>query len=183
MADDSTRQKVASGLVAQIVSSYVAQNSIAVDQVADLISTVHRSLSGLDESAPALARWCRRSRSGDRCSATMSSASNADIAARCCAGISASPMDLNPRRIARAGSCRLITRSPRRLIRSGVRRWQGRSASGDRRKLSCRRRLLKWLHRRRSGVVANRDQQQPSSSARRARINRSSINTWPRGFY
>ena len=53
MADDNTTQKVDPSLVAKIVSSYVGQNSIAVDQVAHLIATVHRSLSSLGESAPA----------------------------------------------------------------------------------------------------------------------------------
>jgi predicted transcriptional regulator len=53
MADESTAQMVDLNLVAQIVRSYVAQNSIGVDQVAGLIATVHRSLRGLGESAPA----------------------------------------------------------------------------------------------------------------------------------
>jgi predicted transcriptional regulator len=53
MANDSSPQKVDPSLVAEIVSSYVAQNSIGVDQVAGLIATVHRSLSSLGESAPA----------------------------------------------------------------------------------------------------------------------------------
>jgi predicted transcriptional regulator len=53
MADDSSPQKVDPSLVAEIVSSYVAQNSVGVDQVAGLIATVHRSLSSLGESAPA----------------------------------------------------------------------------------------------------------------------------------
>ena len=53
MADDSSAQKVDPSLVAEIVSSYVAQNSIAIDQVAGLIATVHRTLSGLGTNAPA----------------------------------------------------------------------------------------------------------------------------------
>src|SRR6266849_1465194 len=53
MADESTAQTVDLSLVAEIVRSYVAQNSIGVDQVAGLIATVHRSLSGLVQSAPA----------------------------------------------------------------------------------------------------------------------------------
>src|SRR5271168_638861 len=52
MADDSSAQKVDPGVVAEIVSSYVAKNSVGVDQVAGLIATVHRTLSGLGESAP-----------------------------------------------------------------------------------------------------------------------------------
>src|SRR5438132_2993553 len=55
MADESTAQMVDLSLVAEIVRSYVAQNSIGVDQVAGLIATVHRSLGGLGQSAPASA--------------------------------------------------------------------------------------------------------------------------------
>ena len=55
MADESTAQMVDLSLVAEIVRSYVAQNSIGVDQVAGLIATVHRSLSDLVQSAPASA--------------------------------------------------------------------------------------------------------------------------------
>ena len=55
MADDSSAQNVDRGLVAEIVSSYVAKNSIAADQVASLIATVHRTLSGLAERVPASA--------------------------------------------------------------------------------------------------------------------------------
>ena len=56
MADNSSAQKVDPRLVAEIVSSYVAKNSVGVDQVAGLIATVHRTLSGLGESTltPAL---------------------------------------------------------------------------------------------------------------------------------
>jgi predicted transcriptional regulator len=53
MADESTARMVDLSLVAEIVRSYVAQNSVGVDQVAGLIATVHRSLSGLGQSAPA----------------------------------------------------------------------------------------------------------------------------------
>jgi predicted transcriptional regulator len=52
MADDSSVQKVDPSLVTEIVSSYVRQNSIAVDQLAGLIATVHRTLSDLGQSAP-----------------------------------------------------------------------------------------------------------------------------------
>ena len=51
MADESTAQTVDLSLVAWIVRSYVAQNTIGIDQLAGLISTVHRSLSGLGRSA------------------------------------------------------------------------------------------------------------------------------------
>jgi predicted transcriptional regulator len=53
MADESTPQKVVPGMVAEIVASYVTQNSIGVDQIAGLIATVHRTLSGLGTNAPA----------------------------------------------------------------------------------------------------------------------------------
>jgi len=53
MADDSSAQKVDLSLVAEIVSSYVGQNSIGVDQLAGLIATVHRTLSGLGTNATA----------------------------------------------------------------------------------------------------------------------------------
>jgi len=52
MADDSGAQKVDPSLVAEIVSNYVAQNSVGVDQIAGLIATVQRTLSGLGENAP-----------------------------------------------------------------------------------------------------------------------------------
>ncbi len=53
MADDSNAQKVDPSLIAEIVSSYVAKNSIGVDQIGDLITMVHRTLSGLGENATA----------------------------------------------------------------------------------------------------------------------------------
>src|SRR5271168_861901 len=52
MADDSSAQKVDPRLVAEIVRSYVGQNSIGVDQIGGLIATVHRTLSGLGTNAP-----------------------------------------------------------------------------------------------------------------------------------
>jgi hypothetical protein len=123
----------------------------------------------------------RQSRSGDRCSTTMSSASNADIAAGCSAGIFASLMGLNPRNIASAGGCHLITRSLHRPIRSGVRQWQSRSVLvANRRKPSCR--LPKWSQRAHSGVAANRDRQPRSSShaaARRSRESASGSGLYP----
>jgi MucR family transcriptional regulator, transcriptional regulator of exopolysaccharide biosynthesis len=53
MVEESTAQEVDLILVARIVRSYVAQNKIGVDQIAGLIATVRRSLSGLGKSAPA----------------------------------------------------------------------------------------------------------------------------------
>jgi predicted transcriptional regulator len=52
MADDSSAQKVDPSRVAEIVRSYVRQNSISVDQIGGLIATVHRTLSGLGTNAP-----------------------------------------------------------------------------------------------------------------------------------
>jgi predicted transcriptional regulator len=52
MVDDSSAQKVDPSLVAEIVRGYVAQNSIGVDQLAGLIATVHRTLSGLGTNTP-----------------------------------------------------------------------------------------------------------------------------------
>ncbi len=53
MAEESTAQKVDTGLVAAIVRSYVAKNGVAVDQLASLITTVHRALSDLGTNARA----------------------------------------------------------------------------------------------------------------------------------
>ena len=53
MAEDSSSQKVDSNLVAEIVSSYVRNNSVAIDQLGGLIATVHQTLSGLGTNAPA----------------------------------------------------------------------------------------------------------------------------------
>jgi predicted transcriptional regulator len=53
MTDDNSTQKVDLSRVAEIVSSYVAKNSIGVDQIGGLIATVHRALSGLGESGSA----------------------------------------------------------------------------------------------------------------------------------
>jgi predicted transcriptional regulator len=53
MVKESTPQAVDLILVARIVRSYVAQNTIGIDQLAGLIAEVHRSLSGLGKSAPA----------------------------------------------------------------------------------------------------------------------------------
>ena len=55
MTGDSSAQKVDPSLVAEIVRSYVNQNSISVDQIGGLIATVHRTLSGLGTNASVLA--------------------------------------------------------------------------------------------------------------------------------
>jgi predicted transcriptional regulator len=52
MAEGSGSQKVNPNLVAEIVSSYVAKNSVPVDQVAGLIATIHQTLSGLGNAEP-----------------------------------------------------------------------------------------------------------------------------------
>jgi ROS/MUCR transcriptional regulator protein len=131
-------------VVAEIVSRYVAKNSVGVDQVAGLIATVHRTLSGLGESAPVPAALepavpIRRSVQHDHV-----------VCLEC--GFRGKflrrhlrlRMGSNRRRIASAGSCQLITRSLHRPIQNGVRRWQRRLVLvEERRTPPCRRRLLK----------------------------------------
>ena len=53
MAEDSSSQNVDPHLVAEIVSRYVAKNSVAIDQLGGLIATVHQTLSGLGTNTPA----------------------------------------------------------------------------------------------------------------------------------
>ena len=57
MAEESSSQNVDPHLVAEIVSSYVAKNSIEIDQLGGLIATVHQTLSslGTNTAAPAVA--------------------------------------------------------------------------------------------------------------------------------
>ena len=58
MAESSGSQNIDLHLVAEIVRGYVANNSIAVDQLGGLIATVHQSLGGLgtNTTVPALAQ-------------------------------------------------------------------------------------------------------------------------------
>jgi predicted transcriptional regulator len=53
MAEDSGSPNVNPHLVAEIVSNYVAKNSIAVDQLGGLIATVHQTLSSLGTNTAA----------------------------------------------------------------------------------------------------------------------------------
>jgi predicted transcriptional regulator len=55
MAEGSGSLKVNPNLVAEIVSSYVAKNSVPVDQIAGLIAAIHQTLSrlGSAEATPA----------------------------------------------------------------------------------------------------------------------------------
>ena len=53
MAETGRAQNVDPGLVAEIVRSYVAKNSVAVDQLGNLIATVQRALSSLGGDGPA----------------------------------------------------------------------------------------------------------------------------------
>ncbi len=53
MADAGSTHKADPILVTEIVRSYVAKNSIAIDEIGPLISTVHRTLSGLGGGEPA----------------------------------------------------------------------------------------------------------------------------------
>ena len=52
MVKESTPHAVDRSLVARIVRSYVAQNTIGIDQLAGLIGEVGRSLSRLGQNAP-----------------------------------------------------------------------------------------------------------------------------------
>jgi predicted transcriptional regulator len=52
MDEGSSSQKVSPHLVAEIVSSYVAKNSVPVDQVGGLIAAIHQTLSGLGSAEP-----------------------------------------------------------------------------------------------------------------------------------
>jgi predicted transcriptional regulator len=52
MAEGSGSHKVNPNLVAEIVSSYVAKNSVPVDQVGGLIAAIHQALSGLGSAEP-----------------------------------------------------------------------------------------------------------------------------------
>ena len=54
MTEGSSSQKVDPNLVAEIVSSYVGNNSLAIDQLGGLIAMVHQTLSGLGTNAPPL---------------------------------------------------------------------------------------------------------------------------------
>ena len=51
MDEQTSSKEVDRGLVALIVRSYVAHNVVSVDQLAGLISEVHRSLGGLGKDA------------------------------------------------------------------------------------------------------------------------------------
>jgi predicted transcriptional regulator len=55
MAEGSSSHKVNPNLVAEIVSSYLAKNSVAVDQVGGLIAAIYRTLSGLGSAQPTTA--------------------------------------------------------------------------------------------------------------------------------
>jgi hypothetical protein len=64
MADASSTQKADPILVAEIVRSYVAKNSIAVDEIGPLIMTVHRTLAVSAAASRSLPRNRRRRRCG-----------------------------------------------------------------------------------------------------------------------
>jgi predicted transcriptional regulator len=53
ITDAGSTQKADPILVVEIVRSYVAKNSIAIDEIGPLISTVHRTLNGLGGGDPA----------------------------------------------------------------------------------------------------------------------------------
>ncbi len=52
MAEENTPLTVDRGLVARIVQSYVTKNSVAVDQLASLITIVHRALRSAGSAPP-----------------------------------------------------------------------------------------------------------------------------------
>jgi predicted transcriptional regulator len=52
MADDNGVPRVDPKLVAEIVRSYVAKNRIAVDQIGEVIATVHHTLAGFGTNMP-----------------------------------------------------------------------------------------------------------------------------------
>jgi predicted transcriptional regulator len=52
MAEGSGSQKVNPNLVAEIVSNYVAKNSVPVDQVGGLIAAIYQTLSRLGSAEP-----------------------------------------------------------------------------------------------------------------------------------
>src|SRR6516225_7697909 len=56
MVQENGAQKVDRSVVAHIVQSYVAKNTVAVDQLASLITTVHQALSGLGTVPPLAAK-------------------------------------------------------------------------------------------------------------------------------
>lgn len=53
MPEDSSSQNVVPRLVAEIVSSYIGKNSVAIDQLGGLIASVHQTLSGLSTNTTA----------------------------------------------------------------------------------------------------------------------------------
>jgi predicted transcriptional regulator len=55
MAETGRARNIDPGLVAEIVCSYVAKNSVAADQLGNLIATVQRALRSLGEDEPASA--------------------------------------------------------------------------------------------------------------------------------
>ena len=60
MADDNSVPRVDPSLVAEIVRSYAAKNSIAIDQIGEVIATVYQTLSGLGTNTPAPAPVAER---------------------------------------------------------------------------------------------------------------------------
>jgi predicted transcriptional regulator len=50
MADEGTAQRIDPDIVAAIVRSYLTNNRVAVDQLANLITTIHHALRGVGEA-------------------------------------------------------------------------------------------------------------------------------------
>ena len=111
MVQENGAQKVDRSLVAHIVQSYVVKNTVAVDQLASLITTVHQALSGLGTVPPLAAKALTPAVPiGARCSRIMSSVSNVGFAPKPCAAIFGCDTVSMLQRIGRAGNCRRIIR-------------------------------------------------------------------------
>ena len=84
MADNQGAEDTLLTLTADIVAAHVSNNSVAVNDLPNLIQNVHSALSGISGIAAAPeARPDRRRRSAHRSSPTMSFASTVESARRC----------------------------------------------------------------------------------------------------
>jgi predicted transcriptional regulator len=112
MTGASGSQKVNPNLVVEIVSRYVAKNSVPVDQVGGLIAAIHQTLSGLGSGEPTPSPGplvpavpVRRSVQHDYVVCL-----ECGFRAKLCAAICACTTGLTLAATVPAGSCRPITR-------------------------------------------------------------------------